>query len=137
MPFGSRLISWTKKVEVRREAVFLGAGQEALRSIVEGSDLTGSPGQPVGQYGPGYNEGKVGGALKASWQRWFPSPHEQVIASDSPYAPSEEDGISYSHGGTEITQRSSVGGFHSVKQTIAAWERLVHVVAERVIAANP
>jgi hypothetical protein len=135
MAFGDEMKSWLLKATTKNDDVFKGAGEEVLRSITDGSEITGAPGQPVGQYGPGYNPGKVGGTLKASWQRWFETPTLQVIATDAPHAPQEEDGISYAHGGTPITQRSSVGGFHSLKQTVAAWQPIVDAVATRVVGS--
>jgi hypothetical protein len=117
-------------------ALFPGVVDLAHDSIQNGSALTGSPGQPVGQYGPGYHPGKVGGVLKASWQKWYPSPTEAMIATDAPYALQEEEGISYAHGGEPITQRSSVGGFHSRKLTVAAMQRIVDFVTQQVVGEN-
>jgi hypothetical protein len=44
---------------------------EAQRSIVEGSELTGAPGQPVDT-----------GFLKGSWSRWYDSPTKQTIGTN-------------------------------------------------------
>lgn len=83
-------------------------------SIQNGSPLTGAPGQQVDQ-----------GTLRASWQKWYPSSTEAMIATDRPYAQQEEDGISYAHGGKPIVQRSQVGGPHSRKLTVAGMQRIV------------
>lgn len=121
MSFDGDLDKFTRKVETKSQAVFIGVGEECLRSIVEGSEITGAPGQQVDT-----------GALKGSWQRWFVSPTEQVIGTDSPYALQEEDGISYAHGGKPIVQHSAVGGPHSAKLTVAGFPQIVEAVTARV-----
>lgn len=121
---------FSRDVVAHNNDVWLGVGEELLRAVVEGSEITGSPGQQVGQYGPGYNPGKVGGNLKASWQRWFPSATEQAIATDAPYAEQEEDGISYH--GTPIRQRTTVGGPHSRKLAILGYDNIVGAALKRL-----
>ena len=111
---------------------FVGCVEEAHRSVQEGSEITGAPGQPVGQYGPGYHPGKVGGYLKASWQKVFVSRDSAIIGTNAPYAESIEDGLSYSHGGTPMTLRSTVGGFHSVALTVAGMGKIRDFVAAKV-----
>lgn len=111
---------------------FVGCVDEAFRSVDEGSEITGAAGQPVGQYGPGYHPGKVGGYLKASWQKVFVSRDSAIIGTNTDYAESIEDGLSYAHGGTPMTLRSTEGGFHSVKTTVAGMGKIRDVVAERV-----
>jgi hypothetical protein len=59
------------------------------------------------------------GNLKASWQLTFESPDAALISSNVEYAEIIEDNI------RGATLRSKVGGFHSVKLTIAGWQRLV------------
>lgn len=130
MSFADDLGKFTRKVETKSAEVFIGVGEECLRSIQEGSEITGAPGQQVGQYGPGYHQGEVGGALKGSWQRWFASPTEQIIATDSPYAQQEEDGVTYR--GTPITQHTTVGGPFSTRLTFAGFSKIVEAVTARV-----
>lgn len=77
-------------------------------SVVAGSALTGSPGQPVDT-----------GNLRRSWQIGWQGPAQATITTNLPYALSIEDGVSYAHGGTPMTLRSPTGGFHSVKTTTA------------------
>lgn len=127
--FEDSINSFSRDLVTLNNDVFLGVGEECLRSVVEGSDITGAPGQPVGQYGKGYNEGAVGGFLKASWQRWFPSPTEQTIATDAPYAQPIEDLVGRFG---PIRIRSTVGGGHSVKLTIAGFDKIVDAVVRRV-----
>ena len=97
--------------------VFTQVAQEAQRSIVEGSEITGAPGQPVDT-----------GHLKGSWQLVFDSPNTAIIGTNVVYAESIEDGLSSAHGGTPMTLRSTTGGFHSVALTVAGFNRIVDVV---------
>jgi hypothetical protein len=131
MSFAEDLKRFTVKVETRSQAVFLNTVSAAQDSIVNGSALTGSPGQPVGQYGPGYHEGEVGGELKASWQTMFNGPWSAEIVTNSPYAPQNEDGIARPGGGP-YTQRSTVGGRHSVALTVAGSQRIVDSETKKV-----
>ena len=97
--------------------VLLGVGTEALRSIQEGSELTGAPGQPVDT-----------GALRASWQL-IPRADSLTIGTNVVYAEAIEDGIG-KYG--PLVLRSQVGGFHSVAQTVANMDRIVAAVVDRV-----
>lgn len=123
--FGEALQRFTVKVETRSQTVFLNTVSAAYESIVNGSALTGSPGQPVGQYGPGYHEGEVGGELKASWQTIFDGPWVATIGSNAQsHNLQNEDGIARPGGGA-YRQRSTVGGRHSVALTRAGIPRIV------------
>ena len=97
-------------------------------SIQTGHPIAGTLGQPVGQYGPGYHPGRVGSYLRGSWQKSYPSKTEGLVSTNTVYAKPIEDGVG-PHG--PLTLRSSVGQFHAVKQTIAAWPRIVAEVAKR------
>lgn len=110
--------------------VFTGVAQEAQRSIVEGSELTGSPGQPVDTQ-----------KLQGSWQLVYDSPNVAVIGTNVEYAESIEDGQQAPYtkkNGTHVTPgpitfRSAVGGAHSVKLTVAGMDRIVDAVKSRVM----
>lgn len=116
--FGDQLREWTATVRAREQAVFVGVVEEVRRSIVEGSEITGAPGQPVDT-----------GTLKASWIVDRPDATTATIATNVEYAPYIEDGGN-SRG--PFTLRSAVGGFHSVAQTAANIDRIVDVVTARV-----
>jgi hypothetical protein len=116
----------------RADAFMVGVTGAAFESIVEGSPVTGAPGQPVGQYGPGYHPGSVGGTLKGSWSQRFLSATEAEVSTNLIYAPAIEDQVSGT--GKTLNLRSSVGGFHSVKLTIAGIQALANQVAERLNA---
>lgn len=121
MSFESDLEAFKRKMNAKQRVVFFNVASAIFSSIQNGSPVTGSPGQPVGQYGPGYNPGKVGGFLKASWQLTFPAPDKAEIKTDAIYGPV----IEYNIRGAQL--RSTVGGFHSVAITIAGTEKILAV----------
>lgn len=116
--FSDQLRTFTAKITASSQAVFTGTVEEATRSIVEGSEITGAPGQPVDT-----------GTLKGSWQTWYDDPNTATIGTNVEYAPYIEDGGN-SRG--PFTLRSEVGGWHSVAQTRAGLQRIVDVVTARV-----
>jgi hypothetical protein len=119
--FNEDLKRFSLKVEARTQEDFVDITTEVQRSLVEGSpDITGSAGQPV-----------ESGYLKSSFVGRFLSPLSWIIETDAPYAQSIEDGISYAHGGTPMTLRSPVGGFHSAKLTVAGFQKIVDTVNKR------
>lgn len=131
MGFADDLSRFSLLAEDRTKEMVTGIGLEAHRSHVEGSELTGAPGQPVGQYGPGYHPGEVGGALKASWQLWFPDEFTAISATNSEYALPNEDGVTAD--GRTYSHRSTVGGRHSHKLTMDNMDRIVEKVRRDVV----
>lgn len=121
------ITEFIRKLDAIDAALVPAVGAAVLDSIQNGSTVTGAPGQPVGQYGVGYHQGVSGGELKASWQLTFPSPKVALVATNSPYARPNEDGVR--HDGRPYTQRSTVGGRHSVALTRVNYQRLVDHVA--------
>lgn len=121
--FAKDLRNFTSKVRRREQATFLGLVTLAHESITEGSPFTGAPGQPVQT-----------GFLKASWQIVIEGYLRASIVTKAVYAQVIEDG---QRGGKRLTLRSSVGGFHSVKLTIAGMQRLLAVALERAKQAHP
>lgn len=113
--------------------LFIGVATEAKRSIQTGSELTGAPGQPVGQYGPGYHPGEVGGTLRDSWELGFPDADTATISTNIVYAEGIEDLIG-PHG--PITIRSSVGGGHSVALTVAGLPNIVESEKRRIFGSG-
>lgn len=127
--FGSSMRAIIANVEATTQAVFLAIATHAHRSIQEGSEVTGAPGQPVDT-----------GNLKASWQLTFPSKDRALISTNVVYAPIIESGIraigsgrgnATGRTGSRITLRSPVGGFGSVQLTIDGLQRIVAVESER------
>jgi hypothetical protein len=108
-------------VEFKTHEVFVNTVSAVHNSIQNGSPVTGAPGQPVDT-----------GNLKASWQVNFIDAVTASVTTNVEYAPSIEDGVSYAHGGTPITQRSTVGGFHSVALTRAGIQALADDEARKL-----
>lgn len=122
MSFQTDIDRFTVKLTDVTESVYRKSALLAFESVQVGSAITGSPGQPVGQYGEGYNEGEVGGTLRASWQL-IPGETSTQIVTKSVYALPNEEGIT--DRGTPYIQRSSVGGRHSVALTVANFQKIV------------
>lgn len=120
MTFSADIDRFLAKLEQQRRDLFVGVATETLRSIQEGSPLTGAPGQPVDT-----------GHLRASWQLLFEGPTVALIQTNVVYAPGIEDAVG-PHGPIQL--RSQVGGFHSVKMTRAGFQRIVAAVAQEVTA---
>lgn len=118
MGFADDLNDFTRKVERRRKDIFVGFAVAVRDSVVEGSPVTGAPGQPVDI-----------GNLKASWQLTFPSATLARVTTNVPYAPPIEDGVG-PYG--PMTLRSEVGGWHSVKLTRAGRQALLDQVVREV-----
>jgi hypothetical protein len=93
--------------------LFTDSVEMARESIVDGSPVTGAPGQPV--------EDDV---LRQSWKKEFLSPTHATVLTDSPYAESNEDGIARPGGGP-YRLLSPVGGRFSIAKTVAGWGRIV------------
>lgn len=110
MSFTDDLQAFRLKMEQRAKDTLAEAVTLVHESITVGSPITGAPGQPVDT-----------GNLLASWQATFPDDVTGRVATNVVYAPGIEDGVG-PHG--PITQRSRVGGFHSVKLTVASWDRV-------------
>jgi hypothetical protein len=111
MSFEADVRRFALKVETRSKDVLVGCANEVQRSVVEGSELTGAPGQPVDT-----------GALKASWVGEFTGPWEWETTTNLEYAPGIENAVGPNG---PITQRSEVGGFHSVALTRGGWRNIV------------
>lgn len=134
MTFATDLAAFTAKLKARNQLVFFNTANAVKHSITEGSATTGAPGQPVDT-----------GTLKASWHLSFESPAVAQISTNIAYAPVIEDNARSSYnpagqqptypdapaGGTNRKGPSTVGGHHSVRYTIAGFERLVAVEVRR------
>ena len=108
--------------EERLREAFVVSTDEVRRSVVEGSELTGAPGQPVDT-----------GALARSWQPEFVSPTLWRISATGldpatgkkvGYAEHVEDNV------RGVTFRNH--GAHSVRLTRTGWDRIVEAVARRI-----
>lgn len=120
MSFSDDLKRFTVKLDTTERDIFTGVVDLALVSIQDGSEITGSPGQPVDT-----------GELKTSWGKWYESDNVAHIDTNINYAPYIEQGGN-SRG--PFTLRSSVGGFNSVEWTLAGFDLIVGHVTEEVKA---
>jgi len=116
--FGDDLDRFNRKLREKPEEFIDRATDEVFNSIVNGSSLTGAPGQPVRS-----------GALKRSWVKRRTSPGTSEVVTDSLYARTIED--LFGRFG-QIQIRSAVGGGHSVKMTQAAWDRIIRKVLQDI-----
>lgn len=108
------------KLERMADGLLPAIAATAHESIVDGSALTGAPGQPVDE-----------GGLKASWQLAFPTPEIAEITTKSVYAVPNETGIR--HDGKPYQLRSPVGGRHSVALTYVGLPRIIEHEAKRLM----
>jgi hypothetical protein len=130
MSFGDDVRVFALKVQARHRDLITELGIEVQRSVVEGSEITGAPGQRVDT-----------GELKASFIPERLSDYVWQTTTTADHAPANEDGIQqpYPHhkSGKTVTPRpmrtlSAVGGSHSVALTRANWDRVVEVGVARV-----
>ena len=119
MSFSDDLARFMAKTEAKANAVFVNTAVAVKGSVVDGSPVTGAPGQPVDT-----------GTLKASWHLAFQSPTTATVSTNVEYAESIED----NHRGARL--RSSVGGFHSVRLTVGGFERLVDAETRKVTGGS-
>jgi hypothetical protein len=135
----SDLAAFRKKVEQRQKAIFATCVADVQRSIVEGSPVTGSPGQP-----------RDTSNLAGSWQPTFEAPFVALVSTNVRYARAIEEGIIEPHNrraytrkdgtkvrattvrGSRITYQSG-GGPHSVKLTRVNWQRIVDATVAEVV----
>ncbi|MGB0878683.1 MAG: hypothetical protein ACPGVY_11365 [Mycobacterium sp.] len=130
MSFGDDLALFKTTVVGRSQAVFLGSVNRLHGSIVDGSEVSGAPGQP-----------RDTGFLAGSWQETYPEEWVGQTATGAEYALPIEHGqqAPYQHhsSGKTVTPRPiqyrSGGGSDSVKLTRAAWPRIVESVVSEVV----
>lgn len=133
MGFRDDVHAFAIEVEAADKAIFVETAVLAHESIVNGSPLTGSPGQPVDT-----------GALKASWHLEL-GEDEASITTPIAYAPIIEDGLRSAYdpsgdapprprtkGGVRTHIKSTVGGHQSVALTVAGIDRLIEEAGHRV-----
>ena len=118
MSFAEDLAKFAAKSKALQQAHFINTASAVKDSIVNGSPVTGAPGQPVDT-----------GNLKNSWQLTFDGPADATVSTNVEYAPVIEDNV------RGATLRSQVGGFHSVKLTVGGFERLAETEARKLTGA--
>lgn len=119
--FRSDVRRFQRLIETRSKAVFTRVTTEVQRSIVNGSELTGAPGQPVDT-----------GTLKNSWLGEMIGAWGWQLTTNVAYAWQIEHGLRYATRGNvsgqtlqRLTLRSSVGGWHSVALTLVGFPAIV------------
>jgi hypothetical protein len=111
MSFPGQLHHFSLLCQTRNHDTFVRSVELTHQSVQIGSPITAAPGQPVDT-----------GNLRASWQVQYHSESEAEISTNVAYAPPIEDGVG-KYGPLKL--RSAVGGFHSVKLTVAGFPRIV------------
>ena len=129
--FAADLARFAEQAALRANDVFVGTTVEVQRSVVEGSTLTGAPGQPVDT-----------GFLKDSFVGRFTSKTTWELTTNVAYAPVIEANTKAAYddrgvprpkglppqGGGSKHIKSTVGGPHSIAQTVAGFQRIVDAV---------
>lgn len=125
MTFSADLKAFAAKVEGRQREIFVRSTQEITRSMAEGSELTGAPGQPVDT-----------AALRTDWATNGAFTEQWVweTGTNKDYAEAIEYDLPV-NGGAKFSeiQKSPVGGTHSRAATIAGWQNIVNHVAGEVV----
>jgi hypothetical protein len=132
MSGSEKVKQWIIRVHGQTQAAFVRAATLAHESIVNGSPITGAPGQPVDT-----------GNLRASWQLFFESKESAIIGTNVEYAQAVEDGVGrdgqrakYGQGnpapGRARMGPSTRGGSHSLKLTRAGFNRILAQAARDV-----
>lgn len=85
----------------------------AAESIINGSPITGAPGQPVEE-----------DVLRKSWVKTKISPTHATVLTDNEYAEPNETGIP-PIGMKTYNLLSPVGGRYSISKTVAGWGAIV------------
>jgi hypothetical protein len=129
MSFASDIKRFVVKVERRNRAVYVGIANAVHASIVRGSPITGAPGQPVDT-----------GFLLGSWKLNI-GKEQATVATNVAYARVIEDNNRAAYdargvlpdpekkkGPRRKSIKSTVGGHHSVKTTIAGASLLQNAV---------
>lgn len=151
--FSASLQAFKGMILSRQREVFVGTLGELHHSIVDGSPLTGAPGQPVDT-----------SDLRTSWQEEYPEEWVGRTVTNVAYALAVEEGVQEAHTRRahdrraytrsdgvevrattvreaevprrEIVFRSAVGGAHSVKLTRAGFRRVVDAVTNDVVSGG-
>ena len=118
--FADQMRAINVTIVTRFRDVFHGVATETLRSIQDGSALTGAPGSPVDTDN-----------LKTSWNLSYEDRDTALVATNVEYAPAVEDGIG-PHGPVTYGAKNGVGGSHSVRLTAAGMQRIVDAEVEKV-----
>jgi hypothetical protein len=112
MSFSDEMAALAEDINRENNTLLDRVSDTMLESIVNGSELTGAPGQPIAE-GDVPNAGKLWG----SWRKTAPSDTTRELSTDVDYAIEVED--------NPRNLQFSRGGAHSVKLTLAGFDRIV------------
>lgn len=112
MSFADQLRNFAAKTKEDMGLIRSGVDAEMFTSVVDGSAITGAPGQPVHD-----------GELRDSWKQEV-SDTETVTSTDVPYARAVEENI-----GNKVYKS---GGPHSAALTVAGFPQIVAAVVSEV-----
>lgn len=115
--FAQDLIAFSEKCDQRYKDVFLACTVEVQRSVVEGSEITGAPGQPIDT-----------GNLRASFIGEHLPDGAWQLTTNVEYAPFVEENVN------DVQFKNH--GAHSIALTRAGYQRIVDLVTGRVAADN-
>ncbi len=115
----SNLPEFSRQLQTTEAQIVREVTDIAFGSIVNGSLLTGSPGQPDD-------------LRDGDWVESFPSQTSGKISTSEPSARSVEDGISYKFGTPLTKLKSEIGGFHSLALTHQNADKIIGAVIQRV-----
>lgn len=122
MSFAEEVERWAEKARQREEAVFIGVVDAVYESVVNGSSVTGAPGQP-----------QATGDLKGSWEQAIVGKIGLVV-TNHPGAQAIEHGT---RRGRALVLHGTGGGFHSVALTRDNFVPLVAAVVREVAPDGP
>lgn len=129
MAFSDGIRQFKAELRTRSRDQFFGTANEVARSVIEGSELTGAPGQPVDT-----------GHEKAGWIPAYTSPTRFEMTNKVEYAEAIEDGVGphgpVAYGNTGKPGASTVGGSHSVKKTIDGFQAIADHVAQKIAGGD-
>lgn len=122
--FVAQLAEFSKKLERTEKEVFHAIVDLANESVVLGSPITGSPGQPAD-------------LRDGDWTTVYEGETSALISTSERSARSVEDGVSHKHGGVPLSKlHSPIGGFHSVGLTQQHFDKIVEEVIHRIVGSN-
>lgn len=121
MSFASDMDRFIAKTEKNLDLIRDGVDTEVFTSIVEGSPITGAPGQPFDPDSSDENAGK----LRDSWTMEKQAA-ETVVSTHVDYALDVEENTKGAHFRNH--------GPHSVKMTVAGFNDIVGYIAQLVVA---
>jgi hypothetical protein len=110
--FSEEMVALAEQIDRENNSLLDRVADTMLESIVNGSELTGAPGQPIAE-GDVPNAGK----LWSSWRKSAPTNESRELSTDVEYAIDVED--------NPRNLQFARGGAHSVRLTLAAFDTIV------------